>query len=93
MGWTRVSTLLVLIVGSQVATLRVCSVLEREGMEWDGSVPRRRSRVRFWNRMEWPRSTKGNIRQRCGMHPSAQIGRTRWNGTMPPSNLIKFGYN
>jgi hypothetical protein len=30
----------------------VCSVLESEGMEWDGSVPRRRSRVRFRNRIE-----------------------------------------
>jgi hypothetical protein len=31
---------------------RVCSVLESLGMEWDGSVHRRCSRVQFRNRME-----------------------------------------
>jgi hypothetical protein len=59
--------------------LRVCSVVELDGMEWDGFIPGRRSRVRLRDRMEWPRSPKENIRYRCGTHPSGQIGRTRWN--------------
>jgi hypothetical protein len=72
---------------------RVCSVVELDGTEWDGSIPERRSLVRLRDMMEWPRSTKGNIQYRCGTHPSGQIGRTRWNGTVSPSNLIKFSYN
>jgi hypothetical protein len=72
---------------------RVCSVVELDGTECDGFISGRRSHVRLRDMMEWPRSPKGNIQYRCGTHPSGQIGRTRWNATVSPSNLIKFSYN
>jgi hypothetical protein len=78
---------------SPLDSLRVCSVVKLDGTEWDGFILWRRSRVRLRDRMKWPRSTKGNNLYGCGTHPSGQIGRTRWNSTVTPSNLIKFSNN
>jgi hypothetical protein len=73
--------------------LRVCSVLGWGGMKWNHSIPRIHSYVRFERGTELGGSTKGYIPSRCGTNPSGRFGRTRWNGTVSPSNLIKFSYN
>jgi hypothetical protein len=60
--------------------LRVCSVSEPDGTEWNQVVPRGDSCVRFWDGTKPTRSSKANILCRSGTSPSGRFGRTKWNG-------------
>jgi hypothetical protein len=51
-------------------------LVERSGMEWNGSTLLSRSRVQFRKGMEWNGSTKTNIRRRCGTHSFHRFGGT-----------------